>query len=796
MTSSPQATDRAPEADLAAEPVNGRLRARIDARKAVLALSVAACLLELLPGVPAPLLTASGVWLLLAAPAAVWCGPCSRIVSTRDGRVLLAAGLAVLSSVVVALAVNSVLPLVGVAGPLTRPALAVGSLLSVMATAALTDPPAREPGAPPRWPRAGSPGPPAGLAAVTGLGCLVLVLSVAGPIRLNNQLGWEVSGAALVAIACLLGLLMIRGGRYSSSVVGTGLFLAAAGLLLLSSLRGWYITGHDIQREYEVFGLTANRNHWDMAAFRDPYNACASITVLPTAWVRLTGIPGTYVFKIVMPLLFALAPALVHRSVRNVAPPFLAVLSAVLFMAFPTFFTDMMFLARQEVAFLFLGCAMLVLTDTGRALRRRRIAFVLLSVGIVLAHYSTAYVVLAALALGLGADLCWRLLSRTGRSREPSNARPAFVTWWIVVSVAAGALVWTGPLTHTAGHLRSTLVATVQEVTGGDQQRTWSSDVSYSLFGGAGGSPEERLRDFRAATLRDTAAERSAGVFVPGATDSAASVKAAPVPRAPLTPLGRAAEAGGVDVSAVGGFLRQAAARLWQVFLLLGVITTFWGRHRQFRPTRDQVTLTAGMVVVIGMLTVLPQLSVEYGVLRAFQQGLFVFAPFIAAGLMWACRWAGRRRARALACSLVLLLFFDLTGLLPRLFGGNPPQLHLDNAGTYYAIYYPHAEERAAMSWLTARIPPGELGDVQSENLSDRYNLSTSGTSVPTTARNDIYPLLIRKDAPVLLGTATARRGEATIFYHGDLVTYVYPTGLLDETKNKVYSSDGAEVYR
>lgn len=788
------------------ERAAARIGRRVAARRGVLAATALATLVELLPGALTPLPTLAGalmplptlagVWLLLGAPTAVWYGPVSRIVSPRDARVLLAVGLSVLSSIVVALAVNSVLPLVGVDGPLTRPALAVGSALTVTVVAAVVDPPAKDPAAPAWWLRARAQGLPPGLAAVTVLGTLALTLSVAGPIRLNNELGSSVSVAALVIIAALLALLMIRHRRYSSSVVGVGLFFASAGLLLLGSLRGWYITGHDIQREYEVFELTSDRSRWDMSAFGDPYNACLSINLLPTAWTRLTDIPGPYVFKAVLPLLFALAPVLVHRSVRNVAPPFVALLSAVLFMVFPTFFTDMMFLARQEVAFVLLGCAMLVLTDRGRALRNRRITFVVLAVGVVVAHYSTAYVFLAALALALGADFCWRLLSRTRRGRPVATGQPAFVTWWIVVAAAAAALVWTGPLTHTGGHLKSTLVTTVQEVTGGRQPVAWSSDVSYNLFGGERSSPEERLRDFQTVTLRDTAAERAAGVYVPWSATSADAVEAVPEPRLPLTSLGQEAEDRGVDVSAVGDFLRQAAARLWQVFLLLGIVTALWGRRREFHPTRDQVTLTAGMVGVIGMLTVLPQLSVEYGVLRAFQQGLFVFAPFIAAGVLWVCRWVGRRWAEALACSVVLLLFVDLTGVLPRIFGGNPPQLHLDNAGTYYDIYYPHAEERAALAWLTARTPSDELGDIQSENLTNRFNLSKAGTVVPITARNDIHPLLVRDDATVLLGTTTARNGEATMFYRGDLVTYTYPTALLEETKNKIYSSEGAEIYR
>ena len=38
----------------------------------------------------------------------------------------------------------------------------------------------------------------------------------------------------------------------------------------------------------------------------------------------------------------------------------------------------------------------------------------------------------------------------------------------------------------------------------------------------------------------------------------------------------------------------------------------------------------------------------------------------------------------------------------------------------------------------------------------------------------------------VFLGFTTVRKDEATMFYRGDLVTYHYPTGLMDATKNKI----------
>ncbi|MFJ3640253.1 hypothetical protein ACIPRD_10925 [Streptomyces sp. NPDC090108] len=772
----------------------------MNVRVCAVASATLAALLECVPGPPAVLLVPAGLWLLVGAPALLWYGVTERAVSTRDGRALVALGFGVLGAMVVPLALNTVLPGLGVARPLERAPLTAASWAYVVLVAAVMTWRAGDWSAlrsRPALPRPRGPL-PHGLGTVGAAGALVLVLSVAGPVRLDNGLGGQVAVVALVAITALLAWLIVRRGRYGTLVTGLGLWCAAAGLLLLTSLRGWYITGHDIQREYQVFRLAADNGHWDIGAFPDPYNACLSITLLPTALARLTGIEGTYVFKVLLPLLFALTPVLVYRSVRNAAPAIVALLSAVYLMLFPTFFTDMTFLGRQEVAFFFTGCAMVVVTDTARPFASRRLFFAVLGAGIVLSHYSTTYVLVLVLALALGTDLCWRLVTRL-RGR-PAAGR-SFLTWWLVVVTAAGAYVWTGPVTHTSGQLHRTLSLTVREMSGGATGDTASSDVSYSLFSGASVSAGQRLRDYRVDIVRQTARGRAQGDYLPLAT-----IDRYPVPvvegqaRLPLTVAGRALDGAGIDVAAFNDLVRASAARLLQILLLVGLVVAVVAARRSrgragFRPVRDQVTLSAGMVGVIGLLTVLPQLSVDYGVLRAFQQGLFFFAPFVAAGSLWLFRWARRWTVPA-ACALALGLFLDLTGVVPTVLGGYPAQLHLANTGQYYDIYYVHPEERSAIRWVQRRATESQREDVQSEVQTDRYTFSRLQTLIRGRAENDIYPVLVGSRTYVFLGSTTVTKDEATTFYRGDLVTYRYPTGLLDATKDKLYSNGGAEIYR
>jgi uncharacterized membrane protein len=245
----------------------------------------------------------------------------------------------------------------------------------------------------------------------------------------------------------------------------------------------------------------------------------------------------------------------------------------------------------------------------------------------------------------------------------------------------------------------------------------------------------------------------------------------------------------------MNNLVRTVFADALQLLLILGLLGTLLGKRTGFRPSYDVFVLSLGGLAVIALETLLPQLSVDYSVLRTFQQGLLVFAPFVAVASTWIFRWLGRWQLPA-AAALALLFFLDITGVLPTLVGGYPAQLQLANSGQYYDIYYVHPQERTAIVWLEARSSQDARDNVQSEVQTDRYTFSRLQTLISGRADDDIYPTLVRSNSYVFLGFTTVTKDQATLFYGGDLVSYRYPVGFLDSTKNKIYSSDGASVYR
>ncbi len=115
--------------------------------------------------------------------------------------------------------------------------------------------------------------------------------------------------------------------------------------------------------------------------------------------------------------------------------------------------------------------------------------------------------------------------------------------------------------------------------------------------------------------------------------------------------------------------------------------------------------MVLGVMAALGLVVVIPNLSVEYGVLRAFQQTLLVVAPVMAAGMWALLRPLGRHAATlaaALAAAVPVGLLLVLSGVLPTLLGGHQARLALENSGLYHDRYVAADSDVTSMAWLAA----------------------------------------------------------------------------------------------
>jgi hypothetical protein len=386
--------------------------------------------------------------------------------------------------------------------------------------------------------------------------------------------------------------------------------------------------------------------------------------------------------------------------------------------------------------------------------------------------------------------------------RDGSGRR--VVTLGLIGGLLALSFLWTSVATHTEAGVTSTfdaLVATLR----GQQDNSRSSDTSYALFAGAGADPAKAMQAYETSVLDTTEQQRLQGAYYSGgpARDGQGLLAQYPTPVAPqstlpLTATGRFLARLGIDVARVNNDVRAGSARLLQLLMALGLVAVAFGGRRILRVPSEILFIAAGMVVVLVLQVVLPVLSVNYGILREFEQSLVLLGLFIAIGSMALLPPRFSRGQAGLAGLLVVAFFVSSTGIVTQSLGCYGAQRHLDNSGGYYDDYYVHPEEVAALSWL-GQHRPGGLGPSPTSVIeTDRNTLSQSQSIAPVTATANMLPLLVRRDAYVFVGYPTVTEGDATARTNvgSVVVTYRYPMPFLDDHKDLLYSSQGARVYR
>lgn len=624
------------------------------------------------------------------------------------------------------------------------------------------------------------------------------VLAAVGAIRLNNGAGGEVSLLAHVVGGAALVALMLRSDSAPRRDIKT-LTLVAAGLLLATSLRGWQITGHDIQAEYLAFRLTNGDQHWSMEDLQNAYNACLSVNILPTVLAQTTGLSGVAVFKVLLQLCFALVPALTYLLSLRFLPRRLALGAAIFTMAFPTFFTDMPYLVRQEIAFFFLALTLLAATERNQPVHRVRALMGLFGVGVVLSHYSTTYLMLLGLVGGLAMLMIWRGVARVfGRDSGIDRASLTLLSPAILVFLTVTSLFWAGPVTHTGDHAKDVARAAAAAIVGNDGETPGSSDLSWGLFTGGDASPRERLDLFVEETLQARRNAPDADLLIKPLGSAELTPDIVAPERLPLTAAGRALNSIGISAVWVNGVARFGSAISMQVFLLLGLVGTLVLLRKSPRRERtvpvESFCAAVGALGALGLVALIPSLSVEYGVLRAFQQTLLFTAPVMAAG-MWILVRRYRRGRSALCVIVPISLLFILCGVAPAVLGGNPARLALENSGTYYDRYLASDADVRTMSWLAAT---GSQRDSDPDVIASRNN----GIRIVTLSRQSLeaadrlYPTLLTRGSYVFADSHLVLKRQSTIFYSGDLITYVYPLAELDRRLDQVYSAGHSRVYR
>lgn len=638
---------------------------------------------------------------------------------------------------------------------------------------------------------------------------LLPILSVLGSIILNNGGSYLLTILSLVLTAVILPIIVLDKNELDPSIKPIALYLIALSFLLMNSMRGWFVTGHDILLEHHVFVITTDANLWSMAFYQDPYNACLSLTILPTYLHKLLHLVPGFVYKFYYQFLGALSVVVVYYINKLYIEEKLALLAGFLFITFPTFMVDMAFLNRQGVAFLFFASMLYVifgLNDIRKSFKY--LLMYIFGLGMIFSHYSTSYIAIPLLISAYVINRVARYLITLERPYFISNFRnrignkemytkPVLLSFVFIMSLLLSMVVWSSVITKTSKSFANTINQVITSLKDPFSLVEQTGPAKYSLLKAPQPTPEELLQRFVDYGVYRQKVKVYQSEFFP--LELTSKYKVTPILElsAPLTILGDKIEnIVNLDLGKVYGFVKQTYARILQLLLITGLIGFAFGygfRRKILReiPIEYVSISISGILIMIGQ-TVLPAAAIDYGLLRLFQQNLIFLALPILLGLTAVVSIITRNERKQMYIYLTFLtsFFLVLSGVIPQLTGGGRPLLSLNNSGLYYDSYYTHAEEVASIEWITRYKTLGL--PIQAAHFSDIKMIAYGHMG----AYIELIPETTKRKAFVYLNYDNVKKSNILEIIYGDVIYYRFPMEFLNKNKNLIYNNGGSIIYR
>ena len=195
----------------------------------------------------------------------------------------------------------------------------------------------------------------------------------------------------LIVIIALIVLLIGFDKFIPKNLYPLAIFAIAISLLYHASLISMYIWGWDIHVEYYTSNLIIANPLWD-STISSTVNAMLSIVMLAPIFSNICSMSITWVFKIIYPLLFALVPLGLYRVFQKQTDDKIAFLSCFFFVSIGTFYGEMLTLARQQIAELFLVLLILLMVDKNMNKIKRSFLFIVFGISLAVSHYGLSYI--------------------------------------------------------------------------------------------------------------------------------------------------------------------------------------------------------------------------------------------------------------------------------------------------------------------------------------------------------------------------------------------------------------------
>jgi uncharacterized membrane protein len=606
---------------------------------------------------------------------------------------------------------------------------------------------------------------------------IIPAAAIIGALQLNNGDG----NAAAVAMLCGCLIMLTVAALFSAGLDERllSLILYAADLALMwnYSLRGDLVYGFDIGTEYYDLHQAVLSGIWHTGHSGDAYGAMLSVTIMPAQLHFLSGVSVLLVLKLVYPAVSALFPFAIFCLARVVLTRSWAFIAAALFVVQDLFAQELVALARQEIALVAFAGLIAAVLDKQLARRSRWLLVALLSVTMVLSHYSTTYVTITLLFLVM-------LLQWTASWFRVIPRVTGTIVLAFVLS-SASAIIWYGAVTHSAISGVGQVAQSVdkQGLNFLPNQSPGENPITAYLNGNTS-TPMSAIKYERLVHAEYKTHEpyitplANAGLAKYDLRDSAP-------PAAPVR-----SEFGYGTVQLVSLLVQQSLYVLAAVGSLMMVL----GR---------KVTLLARQIGILGLaalifllfIRVSGTLAVVYNQDRALLQAMAI----LAIPICWCLQSLVGQRKRwgygllMLATASLACLFISSSGLL-NVALGRENATNLANNGEDYERFYMTAPELASAQWLGTEIRNGQL--VYADRYAQLPLVAMTGIGGNSNILvGDVTPLTLNAHAWIYASQTNIVDKRARALFDDHTVTYNFPESFLDANYNLVYTDGSSEVF-
>ncbi|AKB61546.1 DUF2206 domain-containing protein [Methanosarcina mazei] len=264
---------------------------------------------------------------------------------------------------------------------------------------------------------------------------LIFFLSMLGAVFINLYDAHYIY-LSLVLLLILIAAIIACSNFFPEKLYPVAIFVSTISLLMSHSSISNYLRGWDIQVEYYLASLVIKNSFWDYSISLSNVNSSLSVVLLAPIFSIISNLNLIHTFKIVYPFIFSLVPVGLYQLFESqLQNKKLSYLSVFFFISFFVFYEEMLQLARQQIAELYLVLVLLLFFNDTIPKAKKSLLLIVFVSSVCISHYGLTYIfifqliaVICLVSLGLKLNIY--------RDSSETRIRKSFVLLFIVFSLA------------------------------------------------------------------------------------------------------------------------------------------------------------------------------------------------------------------------------------------------------------------------------------------------------------------------------------------------------------------------